>query len=106
MLSVAATLVGGQSKTVVTFPNLSRSSQSLTVPVRSLSPDLLSGGLEAGYAIGIVVIFILQYPKNGTIGLNTIQVWWGNTVYIRMADYAVVPYLKVPEGGTLGPLSW
>jgi OPT oligopeptide transporter protein len=73
----------------------------------SLSPDLLSGGLDAGYAIGIVVIFFaLQYPNNGAIGLNTIQAWWGNTVYKRTADYAGLPYLNVPEGGKFGPSSW
>jgi hypothetical protein len=73
----------------------------------SLSPDLLSTGLDAGYAVGMVVIFFaLQYPKNGTIGLDTIQAWWGNTVYTRTADYAGIPYLKVPEGGKFGPSSW
>ena len=73
----------------------------------SLSPDLLSSGLDGGYAIGMVVIFFaLQYPKNGTIALHTIQAWWGNTVYTRTADYAGIPYLKVPEGGKFGPSSW
>jgi hypothetical protein len=72
-----------------------------------LSPDLLSSGLGAGYAIGIAVIFFaLQYPKNGMIGLSTIQAWWGNTVYTRTADYVGEPYLKVPDGGKFGPSSW
>jgi len=68
---------------------------------------LLSAGLEAGYAIGAIVIFFaLQYPKDGTIGLNSIQNWWGNTVYTKTADYAGVPAKTVPEGGTFGPSSW
>jgi hypothetical protein len=39
--------------------------------------DVLSAGLDAGYAIGsIIIFFALIYPKNGTIGQNTIQTWW------------------------------
>jgi hypothetical protein len=69
--------------------------------------DVLSAGLDAGYTIGIIFIFfVLQYPKNGTIGLNTIQTWWGNTVYTNTADFAGVPYLTIPEGGTFGPSKW
>ncbi|KAI0247351.1 OPT oligopeptide transporter [Lactifluus subvellereus] len=68
---------------------------------------LLSAGLDAGYAVGIIVIFFaLQYPKNGTIGMNSIQNWWGNTVYTKTTDYADVPAKTVPEGGTFGPSSW
>ena len=29
----------------------------------------------------------MQFPRNGTIGLTTIQSWWGNTVNINTADY-------------------
>jgi hypothetical protein len=54
----------------------------------------------------LVIFFTLQYPKNGTIGLDTIQAWWGNTVYTKTADFAGVPYLKVPESGKFGPSSW
>ncbi|KAI0245630.1 small oligopeptide transporter [Lactifluus subvellereus] len=68
---------------------------------------LLSAGLDAGYAVGTIVIFFsLQYTKNGTIGLNSIQNWWGNTVYTKTADYAGVPAKTLPEGGTFGPSSW
>ncbi|KAI0286278.1 OPT oligopeptide transporter [Russula brevipes] len=68
---------------------------------------VLSAGLDAGYAIGIIFIFFaLQYPKNGTIGLNTIQKWWGNTVYMNTADYEGVPYKTIPDGGTFGPSTW
>jgi hypothetical protein len=42
---------------------------------------ILSAALDAGVAVGLIVIFFtVQYPRNGTIGLNTIQAWWGNTV--------------------------
>jgi hypothetical protein len=69
--------------------------------------DVLSAGLDAGYAIGtIIVFFALIYPKNGTIGQDTIQAWWGNVVYTKTADYKGVPYETVPNGGTFGPSSW
>jgi hypothetical protein len=69
--------------------------------------DILSAGLDAGYTIGTAIIFfILQYPKNGTIGLNNIQNWWGNVVYTKTADFRGVPHKSVPEGGRLGPSSW
>jgi len=48
----------------------------------------------------------LQYPKNGTIGLDSIQKWWGNTVYTKTADYEGVPFKSLPEGGKFGPSSW
>jgi hypothetical protein len=69
--------------------------------------DVLSAGLDAGYAIGFIIIFFaLLYPKNGTIGQDTIQMWWGNVVYTNTADYKGVPYKTVPNGGTFGPSSW
>lgn len=69
--------------------------------------DVLSAGLDAGYAIGLLFIyFALQYPNNGTIGENTIQKWWGNTVYTRTDDYLGVPYKRLAEGETFGPSSW
>ena len=68
---------------------------------------VLSGGLDAGYQFGILIIFFaLQYPNNGNIGLNSIQTWWGNTVYTKTDDYVGVPYKSPPEGGTFGPSSW
>ncbi|KAI0296744.1 OPT oligopeptide transporter [Multifurca ochricompacta] len=68
---------------------------------------VLSAGLDAGYAIGLIVVFFaLQYPKNGTIALNTIQSWWGNTVYINTDDTAGVPFKTIPKGQTFGPASW
>lgn len=47
---------------------------------------VLSAALDAGVAISAVLIFfILQYPANGTIGINNIQTWWGNK-YVRSAS--------------------
>ncbi len=69
--------------------------------------DVLSAGLDAGYSIGLLIVFFtLQYPKNGTIGLDSIQKWWGNTVYTKTADYTGVPFKSLPESGKFGPSSW
>jgi hypothetical protein len=69
--------------------------------------DVLSAGLDAGYAIGVLLVFFaLQYPKNGTIGLSTVQAWWGNTVYTNTADFTGVPLKSIPAGGKFGPSSW
>jgi len=68
---------------------------------------ILSAGLDVGYAVGVIVIFFaLQYPKNGTIGLESIQSWWGNVVYTKTADFAGVAYKTIPDGETFGPSSW
>ena len=69
--------------------------------------DVLSAGLDAGYTFGLFIIFFtLQYPKNGTIGLDSIQKWWGNTVYMNTADNKGAPFKRPPEGGKFGPSSW
>jgi hypothetical protein len=69
--------------------------------------DVLSAALDSGYAVGLIIIFFtLQYPMNGTIGLNNIQTWWGNTVYVNTADSNGVAYKTIPDGGTFGPSSW
>jgi hypothetical protein len=69
--------------------------------------DILSSSLSASYAISCMTIFfVLQYPKNGTIGLNSIQKWWGNVVYTNTADYRGVPLKTVPNGETFGPSTW
>ncbi|KAF7291148.1 OPT oligopeptide transporter [Mycena indigotica] len=68
---------------------------------------VLSAALDAGLAVSAVLIFfILQYPKNGTIGENTIQTWWGNVVWQNTADGAKTPMLKLAKGETFGPTSW
>lgn len=43
-----------------------------------------------------------------SIGLNTIQVWWGNTVPFATADAKGTPMrqLQVPKGQSFGPRTW
>ncbi|KAL4247172.1 oligopeptide OPT transporter family protein [Abortiporus biennis] len=68
---------------------------------------VLSAALDAGLAVSSVLIFfILQYPRNGTIGLNNVQTWWGNTVYANTADAAKVRYNKLAGNDTFGPSTW
>ncbi|KAI0264939.1 OPT oligopeptide transporter [Gloeopeniophorella convolvens] len=68
---------------------------------------VLSAGLDAGYAVGLIIIFFtLQYPKNGTIGENSILTWWGNTVYANTMDAAAAPLKVAPPGQTFGPATW
>jgi len=68
---------------------------------------VLSAALDSGLAVAVVLIFfILQYPKNGTIGLNTVQTWWGNTVFLNTADGKRLPYKPLPASGTFGPATW
>jgi hypothetical protein len=69
--------------------------------------DMLAVRLDAGYTVCVLIVFFtLQYPKNGTIGLVSIQKWWGNTVYMKTADYRGVPFKSLPEGEKFGPSSW
>ncbi|KAA1478168.1 OPT oligopeptide transporter [Dentipellis sp. KUC8613] len=68
---------------------------------------VLSAGLDSAYAVGILVIFFcLQYPRNGAIGADTIQSWWGNTVYANTADSLGTPLISLPDGQTFGPQTW
>ncbi|KAJ7644816.1 OPT oligopeptide transporter [Roridomyces roridus] len=68
---------------------------------------VLSAALDSGIAVSTVLIFfILQYPRNGTIGINSIQSWWGNTVWMNTADAAGTPMRQVAPGETFGPRSW
>ncbi|KAI0746429.1 small oligopeptide transporter [Daedaleopsis nitida] len=68
---------------------------------------VLSAALDAGTAVStLLVYFILQFPLNGHIGRNTIQQWWGNTVFRNTADWHATPLLVVPEGDHFGPDTW
>jgi hypothetical protein len=65
---------------------------------------VLSAAMDSGVAVSAVLIFfILQYPKNGTIGAKTVQVWWGNTVPFTGADAKGTPLLALPDVGYFGP---
>jgi len=68
---------------------------------------VLAAALDAGVAISVLIIFFcLQYPRNGTIGLNTIQAWWGNTVPFQGADGKGTPVIELGDGQMFGPSSW
>ena len=54
-------------------------------------------------AVSVVVIFFtLYYPKNGTIGLDSVQVWWGNVVSFNTADAAKSPFYALAKGEKFG----
>ncbi|KAJ3820814.1 small oligopeptide transporter [Lentinula raphanica] len=67
---------------------------------------VLSAALDGGTAVGLILIYfwqvLLQYPLNGTIGLNTIQSWWGNTVYTKTLDWQSPPLKVLAPGETFG----
>ncbi|KAJ6532845.1 oligopeptide transporter [Mycena vulgaris] len=68
---------------------------------------VLSAALDSGVAVSAVLIFfILQYPKNGNIGLHTIQDWWGNTVWLNTADGNKTPMISLADGEIFGPATW
>ena len=69
--------------------------------------DILSAGLDSGVAVSIIVVyFALQYPKNGNVGINSIQAWWGNAVSLKTADFGAegggTPLLVMPDGKPFG----
>ncbi|KAG2088568.1 OPT oligopeptide transporter protein-domain-containing protein [Suillus discolor] len=64
---------------------------------------VLSAAMDSGLAVSIILIFFcLEYPDNGSIGLHTIQTWWGNTVFSKTADGQYTALWTVPEGSTFG----
>ncbi|TRM57392.1 OPT oligopeptide transporter protein-domain-containing protein [Schizophyllum amplum] len=64
---------------------------------------VLSAALDAGTALGIIAVyFCLQYPMNGTIGAQTLQRWWGNTVYKDTLDWRSTPLRQLDDGTTFG----
>ncbi|KAK7019514.1 OPT oligopeptide transporter [Favolaschia claudopus] len=68
---------------------------------------VLSAALDAGVAVSAVLIFfILQYPRNGTIGANSVAKWWGNVVYTQTADGNKTPLISLAKGETFGPAIW
>ncbi|KAJ7058464.1 small oligopeptide transporter [Mycena amicta] len=68
---------------------------------------VLSAALDSGVAVSAVVIFFcLQYPRNGTIGQNSLLTWWGNTVWQKTADGKKTPLISLAQGEKFGPTSW
>ena len=50
----------------------------------------------AGTTLGIILVFlILQLPRDGSISVD----WWGNSVFMRTADYFGMPYRAPPADG-------
>lgn len=68
---------------------------------------VLSAAMDSGVAIGLILVFFcLQFPRNGTIGVHTIQTWWGNTVFKNTGDWNDITLKTVPDGQTFGPKTW
>ncbi|KAF8528192.1 OPT oligopeptide transporter [Hysterangium stoloniferum] len=68
---------------------------------------VLSAALDCGVAISTIAIFFcLQFPKNNQIGINNIQVWWGNTVPFNTDDARGTPHIVLADGETFGPATW
>ncbi|KAJ7260650.1 OPT oligopeptide transporter [Mycena rebaudengoi] len=68
---------------------------------------VLSAALDSGVAVSAVLIFFcLQYPRDGAIGKNTIQAWWGNNVYLNTADGEKKPMWTLAVNQTFGPATW
>ncbi|OCH85567.1 OPT oligopeptide transporter [Obba rivulosa] len=68
---------------------------------------VLSAALDSGLAVAAILIFFcLQYPKNNTIGADTIQKWWGNTVSFDNADGLALPLRALASGEAFGPSKW
>jgi OPT family small oligopeptide transporter len=64
---------------------------------------VLSAALDAGLAVSVIFIFfVLQYPANGSIG-ESLQHWWGNTVFNETADGMGTPVRKLQGSETFGP---
>ena len=86
--------------------------------------DVLSAALDAGTAIGTILVFFmyvcrvccgevdssqlrsLQYPDDGRIGQSSVLSWWGNTVWVNTADWNGTPFITLEPGQTFGPSSW
>ncbi|KAH9949750.1 small oligopeptide transporter [Amylocystis lapponica] len=64
---------------------------------------VLSAAIDGGTTVStILVYFCLQWPKNGRIGENTIQAWWGNRVFRSTADWNARPLKTLREGEVFG----
>src|SRR5262245_16212903 len=63
---------------------------------------ILSVALDAGVALGMIVVFFtLQLPEGG-IKLN----WWGNTVWKNTADANSMPLRTLTGTEKFGPTKW
>ncbi|XP_006456142.1 hypothetical protein AGABI2DRAFT_77707, partial [Agaricus bisporus var. bisporus H97] len=63
---------------------------------------VLSAALDAGTAIGVILVyFCLQYPMQGRIGETSIQRWWGNAVHKNTSDWLANSLVNL-NNGTFG----
>nr|AGA20380.1 oligopeptide transporter 9 [Phanerodontia chrysosporium] len=68
---------------------------------------VLSAALDAGTAVGVLLVyFCLQYPLNGRIGENSINRWWGNTIFMKTTDWNGTALRQLAPGETFGPKAW
>ncbi|KAF4623380.1 hypothetical protein D9613_001379 [Agrocybe pediades] len=68
---------------------------------------VLSAALDSGVAVSVIVIFFcLQFPKNGTIGQDNLNKWWGNTVPFNGADGNGIPVRTLAPGQKFGPTNF
>ncbi|KAF4610330.1 hypothetical protein D9613_010457 [Agrocybe pediades] len=62
---------------------------------------VLSAALDAGTAVGLILIFFcLQFPLDGELGKDTIQAWWGNSVYKQTLDWNNTALRQISPGST------
>ncbi|KDQ20995.1 hypothetical protein BOTBODRAFT_169670 [Botryobasidium botryosum FD-172 SS1] len=64
---------------------------------------VLSAALDIGAMIApIFILLCLQNPLRGAIGANSVQTWWGNTVYKNTADAKFTPLITLADGEKFG----
>ncbi|KAI0344144.1 glutathione transporter [Trametopsis cervina] len=65
---------------------------------------IIAAGLDAGLAIGGILIVLITAIPNGGNGLQL--VWWGNTVWQNTNDAMGMPFIMLPPNATFGPTKW
>jgi hypothetical protein len=63
---------------------------------------ILSAGLDAGTALGVLVIFFGVVYWGFTEGFS----WWGTEVYKQGCDWNACPYQTLAPGERFGPDTW
>ncbi|GJJ08981.1 hypothetical protein Clacol_003202 [Clathrus columnatus] len=109
---IVATVIAGtaqlgvQSWMFSNIEDICSSDQKDGFPVIFNGTGLIPPATAVNYVPWALVGFILQYPRNGTIGLNTVQSWIGNTIAFTNDDAAGTPNLDLPDKGFFGPEKW
>ncbi|KAG6380010.1 hypothetical protein JVT61DRAFT_8083 [Boletus reticuloceps] len=63
---------------------------------------MFNGSAIIAHVTGLNYVPWAIYPKSGTIGLSTVQKWWGNTVFLNTAEGKKLPYQSLPANGMFG----